>query len=245
MAGKPWTKWEIQRLGELERRKITLYQLWQELRRKGWSRTLTATDHKARLLIREGSLSPKKTGPELGGKVGYLDIETTDLVAEFGFMLSWAIKERDKKTIHRDLITKEEIYGFQFDKRIVKSLIRTLKRFDAVVTYNGTNFDLPFVRTRAVQQGVDFPGYAELNHFDLYFLAKSKMRLRSKKLAWVCQVLGIEGKTPLDPETWQMAMYGDPNALRYVLKHNLADVKITEEAHKRLERFSKGVLRTV
>lgn len=40
-------------------------------------------------------------------------------------------------------------------------------------------------------------------------------------------------------DIWIDATYGDPEALKYVLDHNVRDVFILEELHNRLYPFSK------
>ena len=60
-------------------------------------------------------------------RIGFLDIETTDFKANRGFMLSWAIKYRDGKTVY-DLLAREDILSLEFDKRIVNTLMNELKK---------------------------------------------------------------------------------------------------------------------
>lgn len=197
---------------------------------------------------------------EEGYKLAYLDIETTDLNANIGIMLSWAIKSRDGTTIY-DVITKDELFNFQFDKRIVKSLLTTLDNYDIIVTYYGTMFDIPFINTRALLYGYDTVSkYAiqttyiksrkgELKikekvvpkffHWDLYYTVRNKLSLNKNTLANITEFLGIDGKTHLDKSIWLRARYGDEKALRYVLDHNIKDVKILERLHNRLLGINK------
>ena len=88
--------------------------------------------------------------PEM--KMGYFDIETSNFTANNGHMVSWAIKERgkdDEDGLHYDEITQEEILAGRFDLRLVKSVLKAMRKFNILVTYYGTGFDLPFIRTRA------------------------------------------------------------------------------------------------
>jgi len=189
-------------------------------------------------------------------KVGYLDIETDGLLVDFSTMLSWCIKRKDGPVIC-DYITKKELFDLKFDERLVRSCIEELKNYDIIVTYFGTRFDNSFLRAKALHYNIPFPGFvseviinknkkevykanAELYHFDLFYLVKSKLgSLSRKSLDNVCDYLGIDGKTPLRKSTWRLAKYGDPKAIEEVVAHNKADVIILEELHKRLYSFSK------
>ena len=179
-----------------------------------------------------------------GYKIGYFDIETDGLFADFGIMLTWCLKEKDGK-IYSDAVTKKELFDGEMDKRIVKSLLDRMKDYRIVVGYNSDRFDIPFLRARALKHGLDFPGFGELYTWDLYFTARSKLRITRKSLDNVCDFLGIKGKTPIDKEVWRRAKYGDPKALKTVLEHNRGDVKITEELHNRLAFTRKWIRKSV
>jgi uncharacterized protein YprB with RNaseH-like and TPR domain len=103
-----------------------------------------------------------------------------------------------------------------------------------VVTYYGTNFDIPFLRTRAMIHGIEFPPYGDVYTWDLYYTVKSKMALTRNNLDRACAVLGIKGKTHLDLQVWGLAALGDETALKKVLTHNKYDVIILEKLHERL-----------
>jgi len=88
--------------------------------------------------------------PEM--KLGYFDIETSNFTANNGHMVSWAIKEKgnsNEDEILYDEINQKEVLAGDFDLRIVKSVLEAMRKFTILVTYYGTGFDIPFVRTRA------------------------------------------------------------------------------------------------
>lgn len=178
-------------------------------------------------------------------RIAYLDIETSDLKANFGIVLTWCLKYHGDKTIYSSKITKKEIFDFDFDKRVVKELLDELKNVDIVVTYNGTNFDIPFIRTRALKWNYDFPKYGSIAHWDLYFRVKSQFRTHRKSLAVITEFLGIDGKTPIKSETWFKGTYGDEKSLKAILDHNKADVVILEELYKRIGEFSKWTRKSI
>ncbi len=190
----------------------------------------------------KGTGRPWYTYP--GYKIGYLDIEVDNLKADFGTMLSWAIKEKGGKTAY-DVVTKDELFNGTTDQRIVASLVAELRKYQIIVTYYGTGFDIPYSRAKALHYNLEFPGYGDLYHFDIYYTVKSKLAISRKSLAVATAYLGIPGKTPLTGEVWNKAKYGDIEALNEVVIHNIADVEILETLHDRLNNFSKWTKKSI
>ncbi|MEM4134562.1 MAG: ribonuclease H-like domain-containing protein [Candidatus Micrarchaeia archaeon] len=177
-----------------------------------------------------------------GYKIGYLDIETSTLSADNGYILTWCIKEKGGK-VFSDCIQKEDIFNYEFDKKVVSSLVEKLSDYKIIVTYYGTNFDIPFIRTRALKWGLEFPAYGSIYTWDLYYTVKSKLSLSRNSLDRACSLLGIKGKTHLDLDVWALATLGDEKALKKVLTHNRFDVIILEKLHDRLS-FSRKWIKT-
>lgn len=171
-------------------------------------------------------------------KIGFLDIEATNLKANFGIMLSYCIKELDGPVI-KNVITPKEIRSYKFDKRLLKDVAADCRKFDRLVTWYGSGFDMPFLRTRCLHYGISFPIRSEVIHNDLYMMARGKLCLHSKKLGVVSKFLDIPAKThPLDLEgMWMKAMCGDKKALDYILTHNVEDVVSLEGVWKKLEEY--------
>lgn len=182
---------------------------------------------------------------EPGMKIGYLDIESDGLKADFSTMLSWAIKPKGGSEIVTNRISKKELFNGTYDRDLVADLLDELKKYKIIVTYYGTGFDVPYIRAKALHYGLRFPSFSELYHFDLYYTVKSKLCISSKSLANTCDYLGIVGKTPLDKEIWRKAKYGDKDAIEDVVMHNIADVVILEELHNKLSDFAKWTRRSV
>lgn len=181
---------------------------------------------------------------DAGIKIGYFDIETDNLFADFGTILSWCVKEREGG-ITSAVITKDELFSGYSDYRLVRDLIKELDSYDVIVGYNSTNFDLPYVRAKALHYDLPFLAYGELFHWDLYYTVKSKLRLSRKSLDNACDYLGIVGKTPIEKDVWRAAKYGEPKALEYVLEHNKGDVVILEELHNKLENSRKWIKKSI
>lgn len=174
-------------------------------------------------------------------RIAYFDIEASDLSANWGMMLSWCIKYRGDNKIREGAITKKEVFDYKFDKRITEELMEELKNVDILVTYYGTGYDIPFTRTRALFHGLEFPAFGSINHWDLFYKVRSKIKTHRKSLEVVTKFFGIEGKTHLEPQMLFKAQYGDKEAMKQLLHHNREDVIILERLHDLLWSHSKWI----
>ena len=172
-------------------------------------------------------------------RIGVLDIETTNLKANIGFMLSWAMYyPQENKTTHA-VVTKADITNLRRDKRVCKKLVKELAGVDLLITYNGTRFDIPYARTRCLMNGLGFPEYGEMQHIDCYYFARGKVATHRKSLDAISIALGCGGKTAIDISVWADAGLGDKTALDEVLHHNLIDVKVTWDVYNQLKKFGR------
>lgn len=179
--------------------------------------------------------------PNRTPRIGFWDIETTNLDADFGIMLAWNICEKGKVTFG-DVITLHDIDSAQAgdeDARIVASCVNALGQFDKIVTWYGQRFDMPFTRTRALICGVPFPYYGSISHQDIYFASRSKLKLSSNRLENVCRsVLDKTQKTRIEKRLWRAAGRGDAKALEYVSDHCKKDVLDLEKIYYKLIDFT-------
>ena len=176
-----------------------------------------------------------------GERVGFLDIETSNLDANWGMILTYCIKDSRSKKILYGQITKADIKRFsddKTDKRIVKQLVNDLKLFDRIVTHYGRRFDIPFIRTRALICGIPFPHFGSISNDDVWAIARRKLKLNSNRQQTVHTTLfGRSHKTHLNMKYWTAAARGNKTALNYVLKHNKIDVIELEESWNVLKNF--------
>ena len=178
--------------------------------------------------------------------MGYFDIETTNLKANYGFMLSYCIKPADGGPIIGRIITKKELMSDTLDKGLVEECIADMKKFSRVMTHYGTNFDIKFVRTRALKWGIQFPKIGELYHTDVYYMAKRLLCLHSMRQGAIAETLqGDDIKTRINPGIWQSAMQGRKHALDYIWDHNKKDVAQLEGNYLRLREFTRNIKKSV
>ena len=171
------------------------------------------------------------------GKVGFFDIESSQLQADFGFMYSWYIKTLGEEEYFHAVVTQDEIREGILDKRIVEELVEALRQYKRIYTFYGSRFDLPFCRTRALVHKLKFVPYGLVEHRDLWYLVRRILKLHRNRLECVCDALDIKGKTHLEPKTWVLANTGNAGALEYIAEHNRMDVIILERVFNRLQEF--------
>lgn len=176
-----------------------------------------------------------------GEKIGFVDIETSNLDANWGIILTYCIKVRGSKKILHDQINKVDIRKYpddQSDKRIVRHLIKDMLRFDRIVTHYGRRFDIPFTRTRALICGVPHPHFGSISNDDVWCIARKKLKLNSNRQGTVHRALfGKSSKSHLDMRYWVAAARGNKKALNHVLEHNRIDVIELEESWEVLKDF--------
>jgi len=168
-----------------------------------------------------------------------LDIEASNLDADFGVILSAAIKPYHKPPIL--FVNKNSVWD---DSQVVRDVVSTLNTYDLVVTFYGYRFDVPFLRSRMLKTDPTLTLKPTLHHIDLYYVAKRSLKLHSGSLDAACEFFGIPGKTRLRGEYWIRAAAGDPLGLRYVTTHNRYDVIILEKLYDVLKE-NVGMIRTI
>lgn len=179
--------------------------------------------------------------PQVEEKIGFLDIETSNLDANWGIILSYCIKDKDSDKIYSEVINEKDIKKYpqdQTDNRIVRKLIKDLGQFDRVVTHYGRRFDIPYIRTRALIMEIPFPFFGSIQNDDTWVIARRKLKLNSNRLDTIERALFNETqKTRLEPKYWIAGSRGDKRALNYILEHNKRDVLALEKIWFKLKDF--------
>lgn len=178
-------------------------------------------------------------------RTGYIDIETSNLHGNFGIMLSYCILDGSTDKILGRHITPKELRAKEkgkptLDKYIVKDCIEDMLKFDRLVVHYGGDmrFDLPFLRTRAIKWGLEFPEYGTLKLTDTYPMAKRKLRLNSNRQNVITELYeGISDKTRVIGDLWTQAIQGDLKALKEIYRHNEIDVRELKKNHEKLSPY--------
>lgn len=175
----------------------------------------------------------------LDKKIGFIDIESSNLKATYGIVFSYCIKELNGNII-KNAVTPKELKEGNYDKRLMEDFCNDARKFDRLIGYYSSIFDIPFLRSRCIYHHLDFPVYKEIKHTDLYMMIRNRFNMHSKRLGAVCEFFGIESKEhPMTSHVWFRAMQGQQDALKYILKHNEEDVISTETLYKRVCNYSR------
>lgn len=178
-------------------------------------------------------------------RIGFLDIECSDLDPSHGVVYTYCIKDADSKKIYFDVMSKADIAKWSSsgkeDTRVLRNLVRDMGNFDRIVTHYGARFDLPYIRTRSLVCGIPFPSYGAYAQTDTWQILKTKFRaMRSKSLKNACQVFfGTSDKTSLHGKYTRGAIRCEKWALDYILKHNKIDVLETEKLYNLIRPYIK------
>jgi len=114
-----------------------------------------------------------------------------------------------------------------------------LNEADAVLHYNGKNFDVPHLNREFLQAGLKPP--TPFKQIDLVHAARKQFRFPSNKLDYVSQAVGLKGKTKHEGfELWRKCMEGDDKAWRTMRRYNIQDVRLLEQLYKKLLPWIPG-----
>jgi len=172
-------------------------------------------------------------------KLAHLDIETSNLKATFGIVLSYALKLDNSKILGRCLTTNEMRKGI-YDRKLLAELIKHINLQDKLTVYFGSDnkFDIPFLRSRCLFYNLPFPLYKDIKVVDVYDIVKRKLCLHRNRLQTVCEFLSIPAKLhPIKSDVWLGALGGNQQALNYIFKHNKEDVISLEAVYHKVINY--------
>lgn len=177
-------------------------------------------------------------------KVGIIDIEASNLKADFGVVICYAIQDLATDDIISRIATKKELFDRkrQPDYAVMKDLCDDMRKFDRLIGYycSDGKFDIPFLRSRAVAQNLDFPGYGEVIMEDVWPIIRYKFCLSSNRLINASRFLvGESNKTNWFAAYWIRAIQGDKEALAYIKDHCEKDVQDTKKLYLKVRRFKR------
>lgn len=172
-------------------------------------------------------------------RIGFFDIEASNLSANYGMLLTACIKplgENHITKIVKQTSTKE-------DKLAVKQTIKALNEYDMIVTWYGVRYDVPFIKTRALLKKLPHSIDPRIRHLDLWDACRKYLKFTSNRLDTVSTDLGFADKTRISGDIWTKAVQGDKPAIAYVLHHNIKDVQVLEKVYNSFA--SQNLLREI
>lgn len=118
-------------------------------------------------------------------------------------------------------------------REVVQRAFDLLDQADAVITFNGDNFDIPHLNREFIEEGLGRP--APFQSIDLYKVVKKHHRFLSNKLAWITERLELTGKLEHEGfELWRKCLNKDPAGWAVMRAYDCQDVLTTEELYREL-----------
>lgn len=231
------------------------------LRKNLLNKGFNTTVNQCKQAIREINLELKgheliKTKNE--GKILIYDIETSPNIGWFwraGFKqnigTNQILKERAVICVSYKWVGEDQVYNLVWDKEqndkfLIEQFVQVLNEADLIVAHNGDNFDIKWLKTRALFHRIPMlPNYKQ---FDTLKVAKSKLYLNSNRLDYISKFLGFEGKIQTTPDLWnKVVILNDRETLKDMLEYCDEDVRQLEKVYNELKyldnpRIHAGVL---
>jgi uncharacterized protein YprB with RNaseH-like and TPR domain len=170
-------------------------------------------------------------------KVGFLDIETTGLEADWDIMTCYVIKPAKTKNLIEGLITKKEISNWEvLDSRLMAQFVSDASKWDRLIMHYGSRFDVPFARTRALYWDIGFPKHKSVWQTDTWRISRDKLRMSHNRLENLGRLIHcpIE-KTKLNFERKWQVLTGDKKGFDYIIDHCRKDVLMLEKVYNKLK----------
>lgn len=168
-------------------------------------------------------------------KAAVLDIETTNLKADWGYIVTACLKEVNadnlKGTTHS---YRSDDYKQHTDERLVRDLVTDMNKYDLILNWYGSRFDIPFINSRSLRHRIVPP----IKNFrrDLCLSARGFGALTSNRLDnWNRFLFGKTEKTRTDYDIWLRATRGQKAAIDYLDHHCKIDVLETEKLYKEFQ----------
>lgn len=113
-----------------------------------------------------------------------------------------------------------------------------LWKADEVVAHNGDDFDIRWLRTRALYHGFSFPTH--IRSFDTYKQARSLFRLNSNKLDYIAKFLKIPGKSKTSPQLWVDVWWNKSrDALTRMVDYCKNDVLVLKRIYQKIAGYAQ------
>ncbi|MGK2864910.1 MAG: ribonuclease H-like domain-containing protein [Chitinophagaceae bacterium] len=222
------------------------------LRNKGFATTI----YTCKEALRQVRLESKdiETKIEEGeAKVLIYDIETSPNLGWFwraGYKLNISpeniIKERAIICVSYKWLGEKQVYNLTWDKEqndkfLIEQFVEVLDEADLIVAHNGDNFDLKWLKTRALFHRIPMlPNYKQ---FDTLKLARTKLNFNSNRLDYIAKYLGFEGKNKTGIDLWMDIIFkNSKTAMNTMLDYCDEDVRQLEKVYKELRYLDNPML---
>ena len=168
------------------------------------------------------------------------DLETSNLNANFGFILCAGYKILGEKKVCVPSIADYSLYKKDptNDRELVKDVGKFLTDADIWVGHYACYFDIPFLNSRLLYHGL--PPLPKVPLVDTWRIARNNLKLNSNRLQSITEFLEMEDKTAIKGPHWIKAMAGNKKSLTYVIEHCRQDVVVLEQVYNKIKVLHSG-----
>jgi len=164
----------------------------------------------------------------------FLDIEASSMKGDTGQITAIGIIKDDKTEVKFVDIPENE-------KEALEWLKKELEGCNLIVSWWGSGFDLPFILSRAIINGVDLHELLQIPSLDLCKFCQQNLSLANYSLREVAKSfnikkdLEISGKDVL--KLYLKAVRGDEKAKETIVNHCRDDLIVLKEIFHKLEKY--------
>ena len=186
----------------------------------------------------------------MGLKRMFFDIETSYMEVTKIFRIGEQYIRADQIKKHSAIICvcwkfegSEKIHSLKWDKGCDKDLIYKfvdiMNDCDEVVGHNGDNFDIKWIRTRALKHGII--SMPDIKSIDTLKISRSKLKLPSNKLDEIAKYFGLGKKIEhRGMPMWEEVIEDNSRkAMKEMVDYCKMDVELLEKIFLLLEGFAK------
>jgi hypothetical protein len=131
---------------------------------------------------------------ERANALAFVDIEASNLKADFGTVVVVSIKPYGKEPVTFST-------GPGRDKGLLQDVQKEMSKYPVWVTFYGKMFDIPFLNSRALVNGL--PPLPKYHHIDLYWVIKLQTALSRRNQAHLLEWLEAPSKKmSVSPNVW-------------------------------------------
>lgn len=170
-------------------------------------------------------------------KILALDIEASNLSADFGIVLTFGSKVVGEGKVEvLNILDYTDKGGdlIKAEKGLLKDVTKRMLDADVWLGHYAVYYDIPFLNTRLLYHGLPV---LPANHplIDTWRVSRNRLKLRNNRLATISDFMKTEDeKNAIKPEQWIRALGGHKKSMDYIVEHNRRDIVVLEEVYLRL-----------
>jgi len=167
--------------------------------------------------------------------IAFVDIEASNLKADFGTAVVVSVKPYGKKPV-----TFSAKPGH--DKALLKLVAAELAKYPVWVTFYGKMFDIPFLNSRLLVNGM--PPLPKNHHVDMYWVIKSQTALSRRNQAHLLEWLEADSKKmSVSPNVWATMAANPSTSLRTLRSRCESDVCGLEAMYEKTKHLIREITR--